>query len=34
MGWWRVFLAGGLEVKVVTVIDDHSRFIVSAMVVA
>ena len=29
----RVFLASGLEVKVVTGIDDHSRFIVSAMVV-
>jgi transposase InsO family protein len=29
----RVFLADGLEVKVVTGIDDHSRFIVSAMVV-
>lgn len=30
----RVFLAGGLEVKVVTGIDDHSRFIVCAKVVA
>jgi transposase InsO family protein len=30
----RVFLAGGAEVKVVTGIDDHSRFIVSAKVVA
>jgi transposase InsO family protein len=30
----RVHLAGGLEVKVVTGIDDHSRFIVSAKVVA
>jgi transposase InsO family protein len=30
----RVFLACGQEVKVVTGIDDHSRFIVSAMVVA
>jgi transposase InsO family protein len=30
----RVFLASGEEVKVVTGIDDHSRFIVSAMVVA
>jgi transposase-like protein len=29
----RVHLAGGLEVKVVTGIDDHSRFIVSAKVV-
>jgi transposase InsO family protein len=29
----RVHLAGGLEVKVVTGIDDHSRFIVCAMVV-
>ena len=29
----RVFLADGLEVKVVTGIDDHSRFIVCAMVV-
>jgi transposase InsO family protein len=28
----RVFLAGGLEVKVVTGIDDHSRFIVCARV--
>jgi hypothetical protein len=30
----RVHLADGLEVKVVTGIDDHSRFIVSAKVVA
>jgi transposase InsO family protein len=30
----RVFLTGGEEVKVVTGIDDHSRFIVSAMAVA
>ncbi len=30
----RVFLTSGEEVKVVTGIDDHSRFIVSAMVVA
>ena len=30
----RVFLASGMEVKVVTGIDDHSRFIVSAKVVA
>jgi transposase InsO family protein len=30
----RVFLADGAEVKVVTGIDDHSRFIVSAKVVA
>src|SRR5215470_12908175 len=30
----RVHLAGGLEVKVVTGIDDHSRFIVCAAVVA
>ena len=30
----RVHLAGGLEVKVVTGIDDHSRFVVSAKVVA
>ena len=30
----RVFLAGGEEVKVVTGIDDHSRFIVCAKVVA
>lgn len=30
----RVHLAGGTEVKVVTGIDDHSRFIVSAKVVA
>ena len=30
----RVHLAGGQEVKVVTGIDDHSRFIVSAKVVA
>ncbi len=30
----RVFLAGGCEVKVVTGIDDHSRFIVSAKLVA
>jgi transposase InsO family protein len=30
----RVHLAGGLEVKVVTGIDDHSRFIVCAKVVA
>jgi transposase InsO family protein len=30
----RVFLAGGTEVKVVTGIDDHSRFIVSAKLVA
>jgi transposase InsO family protein len=29
----RVHLAGGLEVKVVTGLDDHSRFIVSAKVV-
>jgi transposase InsO family protein len=29
----RVHLAGGAEVKVVTGIDDHSRFIVSAKVV-
>ena len=29
----RVHLAGGLEVKVVTRIDDHSRFIVCANVV-
>ena len=29
----RVFLAGGLEVKVVTGIDDHSRFVVCARVV-
>jgi transposase InsO family protein len=29
----RVFLVGGLEVKVVTGIDDHSRFIVCARVV-
>ena len=29
----RVYLADGLEVKVVTGIDDHSRFIVCAMVV-
>ena len=26
----RVFLAGGAEVKIVTGIDDHSRFVVSA----
>ena len=30
----RVHLAGGTEVKVVTGIDDHSRFIVSAKIVA
>ncbi len=30
----RVHLADGVEVKVVTGIDDHSRFIVSAKVVA
>jgi transposase InsO family protein len=30
----RVFLAGGTELKVVTGIDDHSRFIVSAKLVA
>jgi transposase InsO family protein len=30
----RVFLAGGAEVKVVTGIDDHSRFVVCAKVVA
>ena len=30
----RVHLAGGVEVKVVTGIDDHSRFIVCAKVVA
>ncbi len=30
----RVFLADGAEVKVVTGIDDHSRFIVSAKIVA
>jgi transposase InsO family protein len=30
----RVFLTSGEEVKVVTGVDDHSRFIVSAMVVA
>jgi transposase InsO family protein len=30
----RVFLAGGQEVKVVTGIDDHSRFVVCAKVVA
>lgn len=30
----RVYLAGGAEVKVVTGIDDHARFIVSAKVVA
>ncbi len=30
----RVHLADGLEVKVVTGLDDHSRFIVSAKVVA
>jgi len=30
----RVHLAGGLEVKVVTGIDDHSRFVVCAKVVA
>jgi transposase InsO family protein len=30
----RVYLAGGEEVKVVTGIDDHSRFLVSAKVVA
>jgi transposase InsO family protein len=29
----RVFLSGGIEVKVVTGIEDHSRFIVSAKVV-
>jgi len=29
----RVFLAGGLEVKVVTGIDDHSRFVVCARAV-
>jgi transposase InsO family protein len=29
----RVYLAGGLEVKVVTGIDDHSRFVVCARVV-
>jgi transposase InsO family protein len=29
----RVFLADGAEVKVVTGIDDHARFIVSAKVV-
>ena len=29
----RVYLAGGLEVKIVTGIDDHSRFIVCAKVV-
>jgi transposase InsO family protein len=29
----RVFLAGGTEVKVVTGIDDHSRFVVSAKAV-
>jgi transposase InsO family protein len=29
----RVHLAGGLEVKVVTGLDDHSRFVVSAKVV-
>jgi transposase-like protein len=30
----RVFLSGGEEVKIVTGLDDHSRFIVSAKVVA
>ena len=30
----RVYLAGGAEVKIVTGIDDHSRFIVCAKVVA
>ena len=30
----RVFLADGTEVKVVTGIDDHSRFIVCARLVA
>jgi len=30
----RVFLASGMEVKVVTGVDDHSRFIVSAKVAA
>jgi len=40
MGLWqmdvmgRVFLASGMEVKVVTGVDDHSRFIVSAKVAA
>jgi transposase InsO family protein len=29
----RVFLAGGAEVKIVTGIDDHSRFVVSAKAV-
>ena len=29
----RVFLADGLEVKIVTGIDDHARFIVCAKVV-
>jgi transposase InsO family protein len=29
----RVFLAGGVEVKVVTGIDDHSRFVICATAV-
>jgi hypothetical protein len=29
----RVFLAGGAEVKIVTGIDDHSRFVVCAKAV-